>query len=115
MRKYTCEGCGTVAEFRTPEEAFKVGWDTPERFMSHCTCPNCLITTTLWWRLTIWREEHPDDPFPATQEELDLITSYNRLFMEYNEEFALKRGVTTPAEIFDARLQESMDEITKKE
>ena len=48
--KYKCEGCD--AEFYgTAQEAFDLGWDTPERFISHTTCPKCPITSTLWWSM----------------------------------------------------------------
>jgi hypothetical protein len=75
---YTCEGCGATFE-GTPEEAFEKGWDTPERFMSHCTCPNCPITTTLWWDLMVNKRT------TLTPEEAVLITGYNQRFSEYNE------------------------------
>ena len=48
--KYQCEGCDATFE-GTAEEAFDLGWDTPERFFSHTTCPNCPITSTLWWSM----------------------------------------------------------------
>lgn len=75
---YTCEGCEATFE-GTPEEAFELGWDTPERFMSHCTCPNCLITTTLWWDLMVNKRT------TLTPEEAALITGYNQRYSEYNE------------------------------
>jgi hypothetical protein len=83
VRTYECEGCDAVFN-GTPEAAFKEGWDTPERFMSHCTCPNCPITTTLWWRVIMWQREHPDEPFQATPSELNLLRSYNKIWEEAN-------------------------------
>lgn len=47
---YKCEGCDATF-YGTAEEAFDLGWDTPERFISHTTCPNCPITVTRWWKL----------------------------------------------------------------
>jgi hypothetical protein len=75
---YTCEGCGIKTE-ATPEEAFEQGWDTPERFMAHCTCPKCPITTTLWWRLVIEKQQ------TVSEEEAALLVHYNDLFKQYNE------------------------------
>lgn len=78
MTLYTCEGCEKTYE-GTPEEAFKLGWDTPERFMSHCTCPNCPISCTLWWRIVIEKKQE------LSEEEVKLLASYNSLFKQYNE------------------------------
>ena len=75
---YTCEGCVTTFD-GTPEEAFNIGWDTPERFMSHCTCPNCLITTTVWWKLVVMKQE-------PTDEDIQLLLSYNKIWAEANGE-----------------------------
>ena len=74
---YTCEGCGATFE-GTAEEAFDEGWDTPERFMSHCTCSKCTIDKTVWWKLVILKQ-------PITEEEGRLILSYNAIFEQYNE------------------------------
>ena len=43
VNTYECEGCGAIFN-GTAEAAFAEGWDTLERFVSHCTCPNCSIT-----------------------------------------------------------------------
>lgn len=73
-RTYTCEGCGTTFT-GTAEDAFQKGWDTPERFMSHCTCPDCTIDKTAWWKTVILKE-------PLTNEEILLIASYNKIYEE---------------------------------
>lgn len=78
--KYQCEGCSATFE-GTPEEAFEEGWDTPERFMSHCTCPNCSIDKTIWWRLVVLEEP----PESLTEAEVLLLQSYNRLYDEARE------------------------------
>lgn len=74
MRVYTCEGCGKTFT-GTAEDAFQQGWDTPERFMSHCTCPDCTIDKTAWWKAVILKE-------PLTNEEIQLIASYNKVYDE---------------------------------
>ena len=74
---YTCEGCSATFE-GSPEEAFEEGWDTPERFVSHCTCPNCPIDKTVWWKSVVRGE-------PLTEAEFELIQSYNQQWREYNE------------------------------
>lgn len=77
MTTYTCEGCSATFE-GTPEEAFELGWDTPERFMAHCTCPNCTIDKTAWWKSVVLKE-------PLTEAEIKMIQGYNQLYQEYNE------------------------------
>ena len=37
----TCEGCGAVGQFDTPEAAFQAGWDAPPHFTVITCCPNC--------------------------------------------------------------------------
>lgn len=74
---YTCEGCGAQIT-TTHEEAFQEGWDTPERFMSHTTCPKCPITCTLWWDMMINKRTQ------ITQEEYTLLLEYNRLYEAAN-------------------------------
>lgn len=74
---YTCEGCSATFE-GTPEEAFKLGWDTPEQFMSHCTCPNCPIDKTVWWKAVVLKK-------PLSSDEAALILRYNQQWREYNE------------------------------
>lgn len=69
---YTCEVCATTFE-GTAEAAFDEGWDTPERFLSHCTCPNCTIDKTTWWRLVV-EGEKPSDV------DIALIQSYNDIY-----------------------------------
>lgn len=76
--KYVCEGCSATFE-GSPEEAFEKGWDTPERFMSHCTCPNCTIDKTVWWKIVVLKEQ-------PSEEEVRLIQGYNRLYEQYNEQ-----------------------------
>jgi hypothetical protein len=45
-----CEGC--TSKFKgTAQEAFDLGWDCPPWFWSHITCPDCPISSTLWWEL----------------------------------------------------------------
>ena len=67
--KHVCEAC--QAKFDgTPDEAFTAGWDTPERFVSHCTCPNCTIDKTVWWKVVVERQE-------PTTEDIMLLASYN--------------------------------------
>ena len=78
--KYTCEGC--KAEFEgSPEEAFDLGWDTPERFMSHCTCPECPITCTVWWKAVVVQDD-------LTDEEILLVQSYNQIYESANQQEA---------------------------
>jgi hypothetical protein len=72
-RTYTCEGCGKTFT-GTPHEAFEAGWDTPERFMGHCTCESCPITTTLWWRMQV------DGQTELTSEEYAMLLEYNRIY-----------------------------------
>lgn len=61
-RTYQCEGC--EATFTgTAEAAFMEGWDTPERFMSHCTCPNCTIDKTAWWKAVVLKQDLTDEEF----------------------------------------------------
>jgi hypothetical protein len=79
--RYTCEGCGATTNL-DPEAAFQAGWDTPERFMSHCTCPRCPINVTLWWRLVVEKQ----DPATLTDDEKRLLIHYNQVFTEYNEQ-----------------------------
>lgn len=74
VRTYVCEGCHTAFE-GTEKQAFELGWDTPERFVSHCTCPKCPINLTVWWKLVVKKEE-------PTDEEIRLIFSYNQLYEE---------------------------------
>lgn len=70
---YTCEGCGK--QFTgTPEEAFDLGWDTPERFMSHCTCPKCPINSTVWWRIVVLKDTN------LTDAEARMIHGYTELY-----------------------------------
>lgn len=66
---YTCEGCGATFT-GSPEEAFEEGWDTPERFLSHCTCPNCTIDKTAWWKAVVLKQ-------PLTDEEIERIAGFN--------------------------------------
>jgi hypothetical protein len=73
---YECEGCDAVF-IGSPEEAFDLGWDTPERFMSHCTCPNCPITSTAWWRIVVLKEA-------PSQADVEKISHYNRLYNKAN-------------------------------
>lgn len=39
--RITCEGCGIVGEFDTPDAAFEAGWDAPPQFTVVTCCPNC--------------------------------------------------------------------------
>lgn len=73
---YVCEVCG--AEFTgTAENAFEAGWDTPERFMSHCKCANCSINKTTWWRLVVEKKE-------PSHEDIKLLAYYNSLYATTN-------------------------------
>ena len=56
---HVCEVCGKE-EILTPEEAFERGWDYPPNMgmfgvLSPRTCGDCVITDTIWWKLT---QEH---------------------------------------------------------
>lgn len=82
---YTCEGCKTTFT-GTPEEAFDLGWDTPERFMSHTTCPRCPINKTLWWRVAVLKET------VLTPAEMNLLQEYNRIYTEANGGVPLPEG-----------------------
>lgn len=75
--KYECEGCDKTFE-GTPEEAFEAGWDTPERFMSHCTCDTCGIDKTLWWKIQVLGHKE------LTPEEGRLLLGYNELYIAAN-------------------------------
>lgn len=54
--RYECEGCDAVFE-GTYADAFEKGWDTPERFGQHITCPDCPITVTAWYRAAVEKKE----------------------------------------------------------
>jgi rubredoxin len=73
-KTYECEGCGAVFN-GTAEDAFMEGWDTPERFLSHCTCPNCTIDKTVWWKGVVLKE-------PLTEEEIAKIQLFNKMHAE---------------------------------
>ncbi len=75
---YECEGCDAVF-IGSAEEAFEAGWDTPERFMSHCTCPKCPITVTAWWKIMA-------DKVELSPEEIVRVQHYNRLYLAANPE-----------------------------
>lgn len=52
---HICESCGRT-EILDEERAFDDGWDYPPRMgafgvISPRTCPDCSITTTVWWAL----------------------------------------------------------------
>lgn len=52
---HVCENCGKTEELEE-EEGFQAGWDYPPRLgvfgmLSPRLCPECPITTSLWWRL----------------------------------------------------------------
>lgn len=73
---YKCEGCENTFE-GSPAEAFKLGWDTPEMFMSHCTCPDCPITVTAWWRIMV-------DKKPMSRRDAEIIRGYNEIWRTQN-------------------------------
>lgn len=55
-----CEGCGAKA-FVTAQEAFDSGWDYPPRIgrfgvLGPRTCGSCLISTTLFWKISTSRK-----------------------------------------------------------
>lgn len=74
VNTYECEGCGAVFN-GTAGQAFKEGWDTPEQFLSHCTCPNCTIDKTAWWKAVILKEA-------LTAEEVARIQLFNKIHDE---------------------------------
>jgi hypothetical protein len=74
VNTYECEACGAIFN-GTAEEAFEEGWDTPERFMSHCTCPNCTIDKTVWWKVVVLKQA-------ITKEEEDRLVLYNKMYEE---------------------------------
>lgn len=74
---YSCEGCDKTFE-GTPEEAFQAGWDTPERFMSWCTCDTCPINVTLWWRIEVLKETS------LTAAEFQRLQGYNEIYAAAN-------------------------------
>jgi predicted metal-binding protein len=74
MNSYECEGCGAIFN-GTAEQAFEEGWDTPERFVSHCTCGNCTIDKTVWWKVVVLKQ-------PITAEEEDRLVLYNKIYEE---------------------------------
>ncbi len=54
--RHICEVCGKT-DLLTSEEGFQAGWDYPPRMgvfgvVSPRTCGSCVITGTLWWRIT---------------------------------------------------------------
>lgn len=77
VNSYECEGCGAIFN-GTPEDAFDEGWDTPERFMSHCTCPNCTIDKTIWWKVVVLKEK-------PNAGEVALLRSYNKMYEEAHD------------------------------
>lgn len=82
---YTCEGCSATYT-GTAEDAFKLGWDTPERFMSHTTCPTCPISSTLWWRVVVQKQTE------LTHAEAALLQEYRRMFEAAQGEVDLPEG-----------------------
>ena len=79
---YTCEVCDTKFE-GSAKEAFELGWDTPEMFMSHCTCPKCPIDKTVWWRLMVEKKQ-------PTDSEIMLLLQYNAMHAGANPSFTDK-------------------------
>jgi len=60
---HVCEVCGKT-EALTPLEAHTKGWDYPPmmgsfQIVSPRTCPDCPITKTLWWALSIEKTDVP--------------------------------------------------------
>jgi hypothetical protein len=72
---YVCEGCGATFEGHW-KDAYNEGWDTPEMFVSHCTCPNCTIDKTIWWKLQVEKM----DPAELTPEQIQLLMEYNQMY-----------------------------------
>lgn len=70
---YTCEGCGRTFTGKE-EDAFQAGWDTPERFMSHCTCEYCPINKTIWWKVAVLKQTE------ITPDEVRLLLSYQEIW-----------------------------------
>ena len=64
-----CETCGRE-ELLTSSEAFNAGWDFPPRMgtfgvISPRTCPNCPMTSTVWWAISV--EKLSTDDLTARQ------------------------------------------------
>lgn len=71
LYKHICEVCQRE-EILTSDEAFEAGWDYPPRMgafgvLSPRTCPDCLVSASLWWRLS-----QGDRTFTEKDEELIL-------------------------------------------
>ncbi len=54
---FICENCGKI-EFLYASDAFRLGWDYPRRpaefrVISPRVCPDCSISDTLWWRMSV--------------------------------------------------------------
>ena len=50
-----CEGCGTRAEFGSPEQAFNEGWDCPPMFAQVVTCSRCSSAEVLTRKMAAQR------------------------------------------------------------
>jgi hypothetical protein len=78
INTYICESCKD--EFTgTAEQAFDKGWDTPERFLSHCTCRRCTIDKTAWWRVVAMKQQ-------PTNEDLKVIQGHNEVWRRAQED-----------------------------
>ena len=58
-----CESCGRE-ELLDSRDAFDAGWDFPPHMgawavISPRTCPDCSISATAWWAITV---DHKDGP-----------------------------------------------------
>ena len=59
-----CETCGRE-EVLTSQDAFDAGWDFPPKMgtygvISPRTCPNCPMTSTVWWAISIDKRSMDD-------------------------------------------------------
>lgn len=76
--QHICEGCGRT-EVLEPAEAYRAGWDYPPGMgafgvLSPRTCPDCDITTTLYWRILNNDMKMPTD---LSEGEIALIERVN--------------------------------------
>lgn len=81
---YTCEGCGATFS-GSPTEGFDLGWDLPPHGFQHTTCPNCLMSTTVWWKVAIDKQE-------PTLEDIALLNRNMALMMGVDPDTTITPG-----------------------
>jgi hypothetical protein len=61
---HRCESCGRE-EMLSTQDAFDAGWDFPPKMgtwtvISPRTCPDCPMTSTVWWAITMEKRSMND-------------------------------------------------------